>query len=194
MRDYTKGKIYSIRSHKTDLIYIGSTIQPLSVRIGEHRKDYKKYLKNGEYRCTSIEIFKLDPNPYIELIINYSCNSKDELRKEEGKWIRKMKCVNKKIEGRTMKEYREDNKEHIKEQQKKYKEDNKEHIKEYGKKYKIKNKDKIKEQNKKYREDNKHKIKENKKKYNNEIIKCSFCDIELKRCNLNYHKKNKCEN
>jgi len=208
MRDYTKGKIYSIRSHKTDLIYIGSTIQPLSVRIGEHRKDYKKYLKNGEYRCTSIEIFKLDPNPYIELIINYSCNSKDELRKEEGKWIRKMKCVNKKIEGRTMKEYREDNKEHIKEQIKKYREDNKEHIKEQTKKYREDNKEHIKEQRKKYREDNKEhikkyyennkdKIKEYQKEYmkefHNKIINCPVCNLQLKRNNLNYHKKKKCE-
>jgi len=223
MPDYTKGKIYSVRSHKTDLIYIGSTIQPLSVRIGTHRTDYNNYLKNGKYNCKSIEIFKLDPNPYIELIINYSCNSKDELRKEEGKWIRKMKCVNKNIAGRTKKEYYDDNKERLKEQKKEYYNNNKDKIKEYYKEYNEKNKDKIKEyynnnkdkikeyykeyhkeykeknkdkikeyhkeQQKKYREDNKDKIKE----YYNKIIKCPICNLELKRNNLNYHQKKKCE-
>jgi len=179
MPDYTKGKIYSVRSHKTDLIYIGSTIQPLSVRIGQHRRYYDNYLKNGKYKYTSIEIFKLDPNPYIELIINFSCNSKDELRKEEGKWIRKMKCVNKRIEGRTKKEYYEDNKEMLKEYQKEYRNNNKDKIKEYLKN----NKDKIKEKVREYK-------KEYQKEYNNKIIKCSSCNLELKRNNL-YNHKNK---
>ena len=169
MPDYTKGKIYSVRSHKTDLIYIGSTIQPLSVRIGKHRTDYNNYLKNGKYDCTSIEIFKLDPNPYIELIKNYSCSCKDELRKEEGKYIRKMKCVNKRIEGRTVKEWYEDNKEHIKEYQK----NNKERIKEYQKKWR--------ENNKEYG-----------KKRDNILLKCEKCGIEKKRRRMYSHKK-KCK-
>ena len=194
MPDYTKGKIYSIRSHKTDLIYIGSTIQPLSVRIGGHRNDYNNhYLKNGEYRCRTIEIFKLDPNPYIELIKNFSCDSKDELRKEEGKYIRKMKCVNKKVDGRTKKEYREDNKENIKEYKKKYYEDNKEIIKEQSKQHYEKNKEQKKEQKKGYYNNNKEKINEKNKEYRNKIIKCPSCNLEMKNCNLNYHKKNKCK-
>ena len=48
MRDYSQGKIYCIRSHETDLIYIGSTIQPLSIRMGKHRDSYKRYLKTGK--------------------------------------------------------------------------------------------------------------------------------------------------
>ena len=212
MLDYTKGKIYSIRSHKTDLVYIGSTIQSLSVRIGEHRSKYNKFIKNGKIGCSSIEIFKLDPNPYIELIINFSCSCKEELRKEEGKYIRKIKCVNKNIAGRTKKEWREDNKEKLKEYNKeyikehiedhkeynkKYYEDNKEKRKEKNKdnkkKYYEKNKEKIKENKKKYYEDNKEKAKQYHKEYHNKIIKCPSCNLELKRNNLNYHKKNKCQ-
>ena len=38
MPDYTKGKIYTIRCRTDDtLIYVGSTIQPLSVRLGGHK-------------------------------------------------------------------------------------------------------------------------------------------------------------
>ena len=44
MPDYTKGKIYTIRCKTDDtLIYVGSTIQPLSVRFGGHKKNYVFY-------------------------------------------------------------------------------------------------------------------------------------------------------
>jgi hypothetical protein len=42
-------------------------------------------------------------SPYIELIVNYPCSCLDELRREEGKHIRLMECVNKRVEGRTKK-------------------------------------------------------------------------------------------
>ena len=184
MPDYNKGKIYVIRSHKTDLIYIGSTIQPLSVRIGKHRNAYNNYLKSGNQYFTSTEIFTLDPNPYIELIINFSCSCKEELRKEEGKYIRKMKCVNKNVAGRTEKEWREDNKERLKQ----YRYENKDKKKKYDKKYEKENI----EYRKKWKVENIEKIKEYHKKYRNEIIKCPSCNLELKRNNLNYHKK-KCD-
>lgn len=113
-KDYSKGKIYCIRSHKTDLIYVGSTCQPLSKRLNKHKTAYQAYLKTGIIKYTSSKIYELDESPYIELIVNYPCSCLDELRREEGKFIRSMDCVNRCVAGRTRKEYRDDNKEHIK--------------------------------------------------------------------------------
>ena len=115
MRDYSKGKIYCVRSNKTDLIYIGSTIQPLYKRFNVHKTNYKRYIKYGKINTLSYKIFELDDTPYIELITNYPCSCLDELNREEGKYIRSMDCVNKNIPGRTIKEWRDDNREHIKE-------------------------------------------------------------------------------
>ena len=64
------GKIYSIRSHQTDLIYIGSTIETrLSARLSKHRSDYKRYIMSGKfnYYVSSFEILKYN-DAYIELI------------------------------------------------------------------------------------------------------------------------------
>ena len=67
----------------------------------------------------------------IELIKNYPCSCLDELRREEGKHIRAMDCVNRYVAGRTQKEWYEDNKEQIKEYHKEYYKDNKEKIQNY---------------------------------------------------------------
>jgi len=135
MVNYNNGKIYSIRSHKTDLIYIGSTVQTLHVRLSQHKSKYKKFIKSlSKKYCTSYEIFKLDNNPYIELICNYACDSLDELNKKEGEIIKKNKCINKQIAGRDRKQYYKDNEKKIKEYVKKYNELNKEAMKEKKKK------------------------------------------------------------
>ena len=121
-----------------------------------HKTAYKAYLKTGKHVEYSYKIYELDDSPYIELIKKYPCSCLDELRQEEGKTIRSMECVNKRVEGRTQKEWYEDNKEKIKEYKKEYYENNKDQIKEYTKA----NKDKKKEYDKEYREQNKEKIKE----------------------------------
>lgn len=143
--DYKNGKIYSIRSHNTDLIYIGSTCQPLSKRLSKHKSNYKNWLKTGKTQYTSYKIYELDDNPYIELIVNYPCSCKDELRREEGKYIRSLECVNRCIEGRTKKQWYADNKEHIKEIQKKWNEANIDKVKEIKKKYRETNREKMKQ-------------------------------------------------
>ena len=143
--DYKNGKIYCIRSHKTDLIYIGSTCQPLYKRLNEHKKHYKAYIQNGKNKYSSYKIYELDDTPYIELIINYPCSSKNELNREEGVYIRSMDCVNRNVVGRTKKEHYDDNKERILKKNKEYKEDNKDKIKQQEKEYREANKEKIKE-------------------------------------------------
>ena len=161
MKDYTNGKIYAIRSFQTDDIYIGSTIQPLCVRMAEHRRDYKQYL-NGKYHFVSSYKIVQNDDAYIELLENYPCSCKDELNKREGELIRENKnCVNKCIAGRTVKQYYEENKE--KRQQ--YYQENKDKISAYMQQYRQDNKDKISACKKKYYENNKDKLLACRKKY-----------------------------
>jgi len=157
MANYQNGRIYAIKSYQTELIYIGSTTQILSKRLGEHRINYKK---NGV--TSSKEILKY-PDYYIELIELFPCNSKEELLKREGYFIKQNIniCVNCCIPGRTYKEWINDNKEHIDELRKQHYLNNVEKLKEYQKQYHLNNAEKEKQ----YRLNNVEKIKEYQKQY-----------------------------
>jgi hypothetical protein len=139
---YNNGKIYTIRCKTdNDLIYVGSTTQPLHKRWHTH----KSRLNNSDFNdCffykTMIEIGK--EHFYIELYENYSCNSKEELNRREGEVIRDIGTLNSNITGRTPQEYRKDNKEHYKE----WCEKNKIKLKEYNLEYKKEKKEQIKQQ------------------------------------------------
>lgn len=127
MPNYQNGKIYCIRSHQTDKVYVGSTTVSLSRRMSNHRADYKLKKKGGKIRNkTSFELLELG-DAYIELVENFPCNSKEELEKREGFYIRKENCVNKQIAGgcnteeknqnrkNTLKKYRKNNPKKIRE-------------------------------------------------------------------------------
>ena len=191
--DYSKGKIYRIVCDTTGLTYIGSTVETLSKRLTKHICDYKRYLKGKNHFITSFKI--LENNNYkIILIDNCPCKNKEELHREERKYIESIKCVNKFIPGRTDKEYRENNKDKIKEKNKKYNEKNKDKIKEQRIEYYENNKDKIKNTEKEYRKNNKDKINEkNKKFYENYKIECEYCKSFVNKYHLkNHHKTLKC--
>jgi hypothetical protein len=152
---YVNGKIYKIISYSNpDLVYYGSTIQPLAKRMAQHR------LMRGKYK--SEQIIELG-DAKILLVENYSCNSKEELHRKEGEHILNNNCVNKMVAGRTKKEYIKVHKDDIKEQKKGYYQKNKEIIIERNKKWreqnKERNKDKNKEQRKAYYEAHKEQIK-----------------------------------
>ena len=114
MVNYGNTKIYKIWSPLGDDIYIGCTTkQYLSQRMVEHRYAYKKYLETGIKGYHSVLVFEkygVD-NCMIELIEAKECNSKDEQKKLEGKYIRELKCVNMIIPDRSKKEYRDTHKE-----------------------------------------------------------------------------------
>ena len=153
--NYQNGKVYAIRSHSTDKIYIGSTTQKLFKRLSSHVADYKR-----NHCVSSREIIGLG-DYYIELLCDYPCERKEQLYAKEGEYIRqyKCKCVNRFIAGRSIKEFRENNKEQILEQNKQWRNDNKEKII----KYRDNNKEQLAEQKKKFYENNKEKILEQRK-------------------------------
>jgi len=168
--NYQNAKIYKIYSYENDDVYYGSTVETLSQRMTKHRSNFKQY-KNGNIKTSYVTSFKiLDfESSKIELVENYSCNSKEELLQREGYYIRNNNCVNKLIAGRTekmkkeyIKEWRVENKNHIKEQVKEYFDKNKPYFKEKQKEYYELNKQQILEQIKEYRNANRDEI--NKKK------------------------------
>jgi len=152
---YQRGIIYAIRSHHTDDVYLGSTTQPLHKRLHQHKC----------HKLDSVnEILKYG-DAYIDLVENFPCNSKAELNKREGWYIRNSDCVNKRIAGRTQQEYDFDNKEIFAEKAKIYYAENKESILEKSKAYYEANKEKKSEKSKNYYVENKESCLEKCKAY-----------------------------
>lgn len=119
MSDYRNSKIYKIICNTTGLVYIGSTTRSLKDRLNEHIND----------NCSSKVI--IDNNNYeIHLIVNYPCNSKQELEEIEGSYQKTLDCVNKRIEGSN-----KQSKEEKQKRQKKYYEENREKIRIHKKQF-----------------------------------------------------------
>ena len=142
MVNYQNGKIYVIKSYQCDMVYIGSTTQSLSMRMGGHRATYKHYLKTGikRHMTSSHHILKYDDN-YIELVEKYPCNDREELLKREGEIVKETKnCVNKRIDGRSYAQYIIDTKDYQIERRRRYYLENKEELTAKNKEYYEKNK------------------------------------------------------
>ena len=129
--DYSRGKIYCLRSPHTDKVYIGSTCEPyLSRRLVKHRGVFKRWKKDTSRPYVTSFVILECGDAYIELLELYPCSSRDELHAKEGEYMRKMKCVNRCIAGRGRKQYREDNKEELRDYAKQYRDEHKEKIRE----------------------------------------------------------------
>ena len=101
--DYSNGKIYCIRNYITDDVYVGSSCQSLCKRLSWHKSSINK--KTKQNFPLYIKMRELDKiNFYIELLENYPCTNKEELRAREGHYIREMGTLNKYIAGRTPEE------------------------------------------------------------------------------------------
>jgi hypothetical protein len=150
--NYSNGKQYKLTAEDINGVilgtYIGSTVQPLNVRMGKHKSQYKKWKVTGEAYCKSFDLFNkygID-NIKISLIELYPCSCRVELEKREGQLQKQYignGLVNKNIAGRTYKEYYQDNKNKLKEYAKEYYDENKDKIMDFQKKYRIDNKDKL---------------------------------------------------
>jgi hypothetical protein len=185
---YNHGKIYKLVSNSTSDIYIGSSCNKLSVRLGAHKNDYSRWI-NGKStnQLSSFEIVK-HGDAQIILIETVCVETKEALTARERFHIENNICVNqylpggmsieemrqkkkndyndisKNIKGKA-KEYYTINKEKIIERQKQYNQNNKEDVINSKKQYYIKNKDMINDKHKQYRADNKEQISEKLKKY-----------------------------
>ena len=145
---YGRGKIYTIRSHQTELFYIGSTTNTLVKRFSNHKAEFKR----DTLSSTSKDILKFE-DAYIELLEDYPCENKNQLNRREGERIREFRdsCVNIGIAGRTKKEYYTENKERENERSRLYKSENKERENERSRLYYVENKVKLNKRRNIYR-------------------------------------------
>ena len=131
------GYIYVVKCRVNQLMYVGSTIRELNIRMKQHLKDMYKFTNLKLYKAMTE--FKPD-NFYINLIEEFEYNDIKQLRKREGVYIKIIKPeLNKNVAGRTIKEYNEDNKQQLRLYRKfyyrTYRELHKEYLKEYRRNY-----------------------------------------------------------
>ena len=159
MPDYNNSKIYTVRC-KVDnsLIYVGSTTQPLSKRMVEHRSKHNKENSDNYTKPLYIKMRELGiENFYIELYEDYPCERKEQLEKREGEITREIGNLNKVIAGiqwrknkkENDKKYYDENKLEIQQKHKIYRQENKSLLNQLSKQYYIKNRLKIIEEGKK---------------------------------------------
>jgi hypothetical protein len=181
MTKYQHGKIYKIDNDVDNLIYVGSTIQPLNIRFSDHkcasklhpeRKIYKHFMKLG------IDHFE------IKLIKNYPCNNKLELEIEEERYKIMLNAQLNTIRAHQTAKQR---KEQLKANGNIYYQKNCAKIKETTKLYYKNNRAKINETTKIYREKNRAKILLKK----NERILCKICGKTYTRTNKAQHNRSK---
>lgn len=96
--EYMNGKIYEIVGNGKR--YVGSTTQKLSRRLSKHRSNMKAHELGKREWTSSYDILKA-PDCKINLLLDYPCKSKEELRRKEGEYILSLDCVNKVVAGRT---------------------------------------------------------------------------------------------
>ena len=198
--DYSKAKIYCIRNYNDSDVYVGSTCQPLSKRIADHR------IAMNNKRDFNIQLYvKMreigTDNFYIELLEEYPCKNQRTIESKEGEYIRNLSTLNKRIEGRTIEEWRKDNEEYLKEPLKNYYIKNKPKIQQYKQQHYIDNKSKIQAYKKEYAKQNKQSLLEKSKKYyeeNKEAVKLRInakvrceCGEEITKANLLRHQRSK---
>lgn len=174
------GRIYKLISSECKEVYIGSTIKTLKERLLSHRWSYTRYLNGTFAYLTAYEILKY-VDVKIELLFEGEFNTKREMHRLEGEYIKNTEnCINRCIMG-FRKEYLNKYKQTHQDQIKEYREKNKDKQNAYNKEYYIlnkdkikahleKNKDQIKEKAKEYREKNIDKIKEKEKEYREKNI------------------------
>ncbi len=162
---YHEGKIYTITSPNTTVVYIGSTTKKLEERLKKHISNYKSFLNGKFHYLTSFELIKQNTFT-ITLIELYNTETKKELERREGIIMKNIpNSINKVIPGRMPREYYLENIEHITERSKQYHIDNKEHRNEQSKQYRLDNPERVATNNKKYREEHEEELAEYNKKY-----------------------------
>ena len=123
MNKYHNGKIYKIVDVGYSKQYIGSTTESLSMRMARRRSDYKRKNEGKKVPIVSslllFDEFGVE-NCKIELIEYCKVDTKDELVRCEGDYIKNSDCVNKQVAGRTKEEYRIENRQYLSMKSKEY--------------------------------------------------------------------------
>ena len=180
MNKYHNGKIYKIVDVGYNKQYNGSTTESLSRRMSKHRHQYKQHKEGQRSKMNSADIFDEFgvENCKIELVEYCKCETKDELLKREGEYIKDCECVNRFVAGRTPAQFYQDNKERKCAESNAYYHTHKTERAEKAKIYREKTKDKKRETDRLYR--GKH----------NEKVECP-CGSAINKLHFNDHIKTK---
>lgn len=108
MPNYQNGKVYRILQDGMKTVYIGSTTQELSARMGQHRKGVKRWPELKLYKLMA----KVGVDHFsIELILDCPCDRCETLNRAEGEQIRRHNTItegcNHKLAGRTQAEHQQ---------------------------------------------------------------------------------------
>ena len=161
-QDFTKAKIYKITNDYNDEVYIGSTCNKLTKRFSQHRN----HCKNGDKKNSPLYSLMNEVGETrfrIQLICDYPCEEKYQLKQKEGEYIRDLGTLNKQIAGRTQQQYKEEHKEYYQDFKKKSAEKHKEENIVRKQLFYINNKERILQRQKELYEQNKEKINAKKK-------------------------------
>jgi hypothetical protein len=174
MAELITGRIYSVRSPNTDMVYIGSTIQTLKRRLQGHISDWRH---KKEMYITSFLILEKG-EAYIELLEEVLVENERELERLEQIWIDNTdNAVNKNKSYRTI----EEKVEYLHQ----YNMNRKDEQAEYCRNYYEENRQKLNERNRKYNKDHKEKLSEIRR----EKVLCEICDCYVSRGNIRQHER-----
>ena len=174
------------------LRYYGHT-ENMNVRKGKHVNKHKMWVAAGkpEKLCdaskgTTRSVYILDHEDWrMDVVDTIECETKDEARTLEGKWILENDCVNMYVAGRTKKEYGKQYNENHREQRaetaKQYYETHKEEKKQYIETHR----EEIREYCKQYYEENKAEISAQRA----EKVTCEVCGSVVRRGGMSNHRR-----
>jgi hypothetical protein len=129
-----------VKTENGVLRYYGHT-ENMRVRKNKHVERHNRWVAAGRPEKTSEvyatrSVYILDHDDWrMDVVDTIECETKDEARTLEGKWILENDCVNMNVAGRTQQQYEQDHKEETKERHKQYRETHKEERNEYNKQY-----------------------------------------------------------
>jgi hypothetical protein len=198
MPNYENAKIYKLFSpSKLGLVYYGSTTGKLSVRLGKHKSQYKRWQAGKINYYTSFKIFAECDDYVIELAENCPRDNKKDLHERERYYIEHNKCLNRCTPNQTPKEWYQKNKAKISTQHREYRQNNKAKISAHMQGYYIKNKAKILTQKQGYYIKNKAKLSartqgyyiKNKAKILTKV-ECP-CGSVVSKCSIARHRRSK---
>ncbi len=177
MSDYKKGKIYKITNDFNDDIYVGSTCDTLIKRFSSHKRG--RTCEHLKHKPLYILMNEIGPERFrIQLIEDYSCEDKYQLRQKEAHYIREIGTLNLLVPFVSATEISERKKLYASSEERKL------IRKEENKIFYQKNKDTLIENKKIYYQNNKDIMLEKFK----EITKC-ICGCELRKRDMTRHQK-----
>jgi len=94
MPDYQQGKIYKITGG--DETYYGSTVMTIKKRMQGHKSKYNQWRIKKASRCAACDLFDKYgfDNCRIELVEDYSCQTKKDLLIREDYYMDNNICIN----------------------------------------------------------------------------------------------------